>query len=189
MKARYLFQQDKHYDVSYDTGDKVRQCRDIVDIVNIVDIYTPAAEARALCTPHTRAESWGRCITPSAEGPPAHVLRGQRSRAAALSNTSLTLLPARLRHPSRSRSDSGYCQCQSREYQYRTPQYHAWLLMLQRCYNVCPFLVNKSIWAKLSLLLSSRNQTIRCQVRRLQARSSFSFTKMKSCEKALTVAS
>ena len=38
MKARYLFQQDKHYDVSYDTGDKVRQCRDIVDIVNIVDI-------------------------------------------------------------------------------------------------------------------------------------------------------
>ena len=23
MKARYLFQQDKHYDVSYDTGDKV----------------------------------------------------------------------------------------------------------------------------------------------------------------------
>ena len=38
MKARYLFQQDKHYDVSYDTGDKVRQCRDIVDIVDIVDI-------------------------------------------------------------------------------------------------------------------------------------------------------
>ena len=26
MKARYLFQQDKHYDVSYDTGDKVIQC-------------------------------------------------------------------------------------------------------------------------------------------------------------------
>ena len=75
-----------------------------------------------------------------AEGPPARVLRGQRSRAAALSNTSLTLLPARLRHPSRSRSDSG--------------QYHAWLLMLQRCYNVCPFFVNKSIWANLSLLLS-----------------------------------
>ena len=24
MKARYLFQQDKHYDVTYDTGDKVR---------------------------------------------------------------------------------------------------------------------------------------------------------------------
>jgi len=26
MAARYLFQQDKHYDVSYDTGDKVIQC-------------------------------------------------------------------------------------------------------------------------------------------------------------------
>merc|ERR1711970_716313 len=26
MEARYLFQQDKHYDVSYDTGDKVIQC-------------------------------------------------------------------------------------------------------------------------------------------------------------------
>ena len=82
----------------------------------------------------------GRGARVEAEGPPARVLRGQRSRAAALSNTSLTLLPARLRHPSRSRSDSG--------------QYHAWLLMLQRCYNVCPFFVNKSIWANLSLLLS-----------------------------------
>ena len=58
----------------------------------------------------------GRGARVEAEGPPARVLRGQRSRAAALSNTSLTLLPARLRHPSRSRSDSGYCQCQSREY-------------------------------------------------------------------------
>ena len=82
----------------------------------------------------------GRGARVEAEGPPARVLQGQRSRAAALSNTSLTLLPARLRHPSRSRSDSG--------------QYHAWLLMLQRCYNVCPFFVNKSIWANLSLLLS-----------------------------------
>ena len=82
----------------------------------------------------------GRGARVEAEGPPARVLRGQRSQAAALSNTSLTLLPARLRHPSRSRSDSG--------------QYHAWLLMLQRCYNVCPFFVNKSIWANLSLLLS-----------------------------------
>jgi glutamate decarboxylase len=26
MCADYLFQQDKHYDVSYDTGDKVIQC-------------------------------------------------------------------------------------------------------------------------------------------------------------------
>ena len=82
----------------------------------------------------------GRGARVEAEGPPARALRGQRSQAAALSNTSLTLLPARLRHPSRSRSDSG--------------QYHAWLLMLQRCYNVCPFFVNKSIWANLSLLLS-----------------------------------
>ena len=114
----------------------------------------------------------GRGARVEAEGPPARVLRGQRSRAAALSNTSLTLLPARLRHPSRSRSDSG--------------QYHAWLLMLQRCYNVCPFFVNKSIWANLSLLLSpDGSETIRCQVRW----SSFSLTKMKYCEKVLTVAS
>ena len=103
----------------------------------------------------------GRGARAEAEGPPARVLRGQRSQAAALSNTSLTLLPARLRHPSRSRSDSGYCQCQSREYQYRTPQYHAWLLMLQRCYNVCPFFVNKSIWANLSLLLSPDSSEIK----------------------------
>ena len=26
MAADYLFQQDKHYDISYDTGDKVIQC-------------------------------------------------------------------------------------------------------------------------------------------------------------------
>ena len=26
MSADYLFQRDKHYDVSYDTGDKVIQC-------------------------------------------------------------------------------------------------------------------------------------------------------------------
>ena len=26
MSADYLFQQDKHYDVGYDTGDKVIQC-------------------------------------------------------------------------------------------------------------------------------------------------------------------
>ena len=26
MCADYLFQQDKHYDVTYDTGDKVIQC-------------------------------------------------------------------------------------------------------------------------------------------------------------------
>ena len=89
----------------------------------------------------------GRGARVEAEGPPARVLRGQRSRAAALSNTSLTLLPARLRHPSRSRSDSS--------------QYHAWLLMLQRCYNVCPFFVNKSIWANLSLLLSPDSSEIK----------------------------
>ena len=26
MRASYLFQQDKHYDVAYDTGDKAMQC-------------------------------------------------------------------------------------------------------------------------------------------------------------------
>ena len=45
MKARYLFQQDKHYDVSYDTGDKVRQCLDIVDIVDTVDIVSTGGGA------------------------------------------------------------------------------------------------------------------------------------------------
>jgi glutamate decarboxylase len=26
LKANYLFQQDKHYDITYDTGDKAIQC-------------------------------------------------------------------------------------------------------------------------------------------------------------------
>ncbi|XP_038044200.1 glutamate decarboxylase 1-like isoform X2 [Patiria miniata] len=32
MRAPYLFQQDKHYDVSYDTGDKTMQCGRHVDV-------------------------------------------------------------------------------------------------------------------------------------------------------------
>jgi glutamate decarboxylase len=32
MNASYLFQQDKHYDVCYDTGDKTIQCGRHVDI-------------------------------------------------------------------------------------------------------------------------------------------------------------
>jgi hypothetical protein len=32
MNAEYLFQQDKHYDVNYDTGDKTIQCGRHVDV-------------------------------------------------------------------------------------------------------------------------------------------------------------
>ncbi|CAK8672296.1 glutamate decarboxylase 1-like [Clavelina lepadiformis] len=35
MKANYLFQQDKHYDVSYDTGDKTMQCGRHVDVFKL----------------------------------------------------------------------------------------------------------------------------------------------------------
>ena len=33
--ARYLFQQDKHYDVSYDTGDMAVQCGRKVDVLKL----------------------------------------------------------------------------------------------------------------------------------------------------------
>lgn len=32
MGAQYLFQKDKHYDLSYDTGDKSIQCGRHVDV-------------------------------------------------------------------------------------------------------------------------------------------------------------
>lgn len=35
MHACYLFQQDKHYDLSYDTGDKALQCGRHVDIFKL----------------------------------------------------------------------------------------------------------------------------------------------------------
>lgn len=35
MAATYLFQQDKHYDVNYDTGDKTIQCGRHVDILKV----------------------------------------------------------------------------------------------------------------------------------------------------------
>ena len=35
MAATYLFQQDKHYDSSYDTGDKTIQCGRHVDIFKV----------------------------------------------------------------------------------------------------------------------------------------------------------
>lgn len=35
MHAVYLFQQDKHYDLSYDTGDKALQCGRHVDIFKL----------------------------------------------------------------------------------------------------------------------------------------------------------
>ena len=35
MNATYLFQQDKHYDVKYDTGDKTIQCGRHVDVFKL----------------------------------------------------------------------------------------------------------------------------------------------------------
>jgi glutamate decarboxylase len=35
MQATYLFQQDKHYDVAYDTGDKTIQCGRHVDVFKL----------------------------------------------------------------------------------------------------------------------------------------------------------
>lgn len=35
MHASYLFQQDKHYDLSYDTGDKALQCGRHVDVFKL----------------------------------------------------------------------------------------------------------------------------------------------------------
>lgn len=35
MHATYLFQQDKHYDIAYDTGDKTIQCGRHVDVFKV----------------------------------------------------------------------------------------------------------------------------------------------------------
>ncbi len=35
MNATYLFQQDKHYDIGYDTGDKAMQCGRHVDVFKV----------------------------------------------------------------------------------------------------------------------------------------------------------
>jgi glutamate decarboxylase len=35
MNASYLFQQDKHYDINYDTGDKTIQCGRHVDVFKV----------------------------------------------------------------------------------------------------------------------------------------------------------
>ena len=35
MNATYLFQQDKHYDICYDTGDKTIQCGRHVDVFKV----------------------------------------------------------------------------------------------------------------------------------------------------------
>lgn len=47
MHASYLFQQDKHYDLSYDTGDKALQCGRHVDVFKLwlmwrAKVSTPA---------------------------------------------------------------------------------------------------------------------------------------------------
>lgn len=48
MQACYLFQQDKHYDLSYDTGDKALQCGRHVDIFKLWLMWR-AKVLRALC--------------------------------------------------------------------------------------------------------------------------------------------
>ena len=35
MNATYLFQQDKHYDICYDTGDKTIQCGRHIDVFKV----------------------------------------------------------------------------------------------------------------------------------------------------------
>ena len=35
MNATYLFQQDKHYDMAYDTGDKTIQCGRHIDVFKV----------------------------------------------------------------------------------------------------------------------------------------------------------
>ena len=35
MNATYLFQQDKNYDIGYDTGDKAMQCGRHVDVFKV----------------------------------------------------------------------------------------------------------------------------------------------------------
>ena len=35
MNATYLFQQDKHYDIGYDTGDKAMQCGRHIDVFKV----------------------------------------------------------------------------------------------------------------------------------------------------------
>ena len=46
MSADYLFQRDKHYDVSYDTGDKVIQCGRHNDIFKFWLMWRAGASER-----------------------------------------------------------------------------------------------------------------------------------------------
>ncbi|CAN7944937.1 unnamed protein product, partial [Ixodes pacificus] len=64
MCAEYLFQQDKHYDVSYDTGDKVPQCGRHNDIFKLWLMWRAKPELVNVCfwyiperlrnTPHSK---------------------------------------------------------------------------------------------------------------------------------------
>ena len=56
MRASYLFQQDKHYDVTFDTGDKTIQCGRHVDVFKLwlawrakVVNYVPKMITHSLC--------------------------------------------------------------------------------------------------------------------------------------------
>lgn len=49
MHACYLFQQDKHYDLSYDTGDKALQCGRHVDIFKLWLMWRAKVKKRKHC--------------------------------------------------------------------------------------------------------------------------------------------
>lgn len=51
MHACYLFQQDKHYDLSYDTGDKALQCGRHVDIFKLWLMWRAKVSRRSTLQP------------------------------------------------------------------------------------------------------------------------------------------
>ena len=51
MHACYLFQQDKHYDLSYDTGDKALQCGRHVDIFKLWLMWSAKVRVRMRGSP------------------------------------------------------------------------------------------------------------------------------------------
>lgn len=60
MHASYLFQQDKHYDLSYDTGDKALQCGRHVDVFKLWLMWRAKVSVcrSAECLLKTQTESY-----------------------------------------------------------------------------------------------------------------------------------
>ena len=63
MCAEYLFQQDKHYDTSFDTGDKVIQCGRHNDIFKLWLLWRAKVNGagRWAVPPRSRADRGLRC--------------------------------------------------------------------------------------------------------------------------------